>query len=115
MAQQPDISTRPLDGQTAVVTGGGRGIGRAIAQTLAAAGAKVAILARSATELAETTAIIAKAGGQAQAFPVDVTDAGKLSSAFASIEEQLGPVDVLVNNAGILGPIAPFWETDPDL
>ena len=115
MSHQPDISSAPLKGQTAVVTGGGRGIGRAIAQALAAAGAKVAILARSAAELAETAAMIDQAGGRAQAFPADVTDAGRLPEVFASIEEALGPVDVLVNNAGILGPIAPFWETDADL
>lgn len=115
MAHPPDTDSRSLKGQTAVVTGGGRGIGRAIAQALAAAGAKVAVLARSAAELAETAAMIGQAGGRAQAFPADVTDPGQLLGALASIEKTLGPVDVLVNNAGILGPIAPFWETDADL
>lgn len=115
MPHQPDISPDQLKGTTAVVTGGGRGIGRAIAQALAAAGAKVALLARSATELAETAAMISQARGKAQAFPADVTDASRLPGVLAHIEETLGPVDVLVNNAGILGPIAPFWETEADL
>jgi len=115
MAHQPDTGSSPLKGQTAVVTGGGRGIGRAIAQALGGAGAKVAVLARSTAELTETAALIGKAGGEARAFPADVTDARGLLGAFASIEKTLGPVDVLVNNAGVLGPIAPFWETDPDL
>lgn len=114
MTQPQDIGSSPLQRQTAVVTGGGRGIGRAIALALAAAGAKVAILARSETELGDTAAMIGKAGGQAQAFRADVADARELLGALASIEKALGPVDVLVNNAGILGPIAPFWETDPD-
>ena len=96
------------------MTGGGRGIGRAIARALAAAGARVGLLARSAAELAETAAMIGQAGGRARAFPADVSDARELPGALASVEATLGPIDVLVNNAGILGPIAPFWETDPD-
>jgi len=93
--------------QTAVVTGGGRGLGRCFAQTLAAAGASVAVLARSRDELDETVASI---GSNARAFAVDVTDAAAVRSAFAEI----GPVDLLVNNAGVLGPIGPFAENDFD-
>lgn len=94
-----------LKDQTAVVTGGGRGLGRVFAQTLAAAGASVAVIARSAGELNETVASI---GGSARAFPADVTDA----RAVASVLGEIGPVDLLVNNAGVLGPIGPFWEVD---
>src|SRR5262252_4122613 len=67
---RPSIS---LDGQVAVVTGGGRGIGRAVAQTLSAAGAKVAVIARSQDELEETVRLVRQEGGTAQAFPADVT------------------------------------------
>jgi len=102
--------TSSLRNQVAIVTGAGRGIGRAIAQALAAASAKVAVAARSEKELAETVALIEADGGTAAAFPADVTNASAISSAFAEIERALGPVDLLVNNAGIIGPIAPFWE-----
>ena len=64
-----------LRGQVSVVTGGGRGLGRAFAQALAAAGSPIAVVARSAAEIAETVALIERAGGQARAFTVDITDA----------------------------------------
>jgi NAD(P)-dependent dehydrogenase (short-subunit alcohol dehydrogenase family) len=96
-----------LNGQTAVITGGGRGLGRVFAQTLAGAGASVAVIARNAEELNETVASI---GGHARAFPVDVTDARKLNAIFAEV----GRVDILINNAGVIGPIGPFWEVDFD-
>jgi len=103
-----------LRGQVAVVTGGGRGLGRAFAQALAAAGAAVAVLARSADELAETVAAVERAGGRAREFRADVTDAAVVRTAIAAVEQALGPVDLLVNNAGVAGPFGPFWETDPD-
>lgn len=96
-----------MAGQTAVVTGGGRGLGRAFAQALAAEGATVAIVARSEAELAETAGAI---GGGTRTFVADVTDA----AAVAAIFQQIGFVDLLVNNAGMVGPIGPFWETDVD-
>jgi len=99
-----------LTNQVAVVTGAGRGIGRAVAQALATVGAKVGVIARSENELAETVALIKKSGGKAYALPADVTDAGAIAKAFSEIERALGPVDLLVNNAGIIGPISPFWE-----
>lgn len=101
-----------LKNQVAVVTGGGRGIGRAIAQALAAAGARVAVLARSKDELAETVRLIEQAGGQGEAFPADVTSAAAVKTAFASVARSLGPVDVLVNNAGVVQPIGPFHENN---
>lgn len=103
-----------LKGQVAVVTGGGRGLGRTFAQTLAAVGASVAVLARSADELAETVALIENSGGRARAFPADITVAGAVRNALAETERSLGPLDLLVNNAGVLGPLGPFWESDPD-
>jgi len=108
--------TSPVDpkGMVAVVTGGGRGLGRAFAQALAGVGCSVAVVARSEAELAETVGLIGRAGGQAQAFPADITDAGAVDVAFAAIEQSFGAVDLLVNNAGVIGPIAPFAETAPD-
>ncbi len=93
-------------GQTVAVTGGGRGIGRVIAQTFAAAGADVVVLARSASELAETVALI---GSRARAVTLDVLDAAAISQAFNAI----GPLDVLVNNAGDGGPVGPVEQSDP--
>ena len=102
-----------LVGQVAAVTGGGRGIGRAIAATLSAAGANTAILARSTSEIDRAARMIEQAGGCARPFVVDVTDAMAVEKTFAEIERSLGPARLLVNNAAIPGPIGPFWETDP--
>lgn len=100
-----------LDGGVAVVTGGGRGLGRTFALALASAGCTVAVMARSAAELAETVMLIDRAGGKAQAFAADITDAAAVAAAFDAIEQALGPVDLLVNNAGIIGPLGPFVQT----
>ena len=99
-----------LHGQTAIVTGAGRGLGRAYATTLAEAGATVALVSRSVDELNDVAAEIADAGGTARAFPADVTTPGAL----APIVDALGPIDLLVNNAGLRGPIGPFWESSAD-
>jgi NAD(P)-dependent dehydrogenase (short-subunit alcohol dehydrogenase family) len=99
-----------LKNQVAVVTGGGRGIGRAIAQSLASAGAAVAVLARSQNELAETVRLIEEAGGRARAFVANVADPAVVRNAMRSVQESLGPVDVLVNNAGAVQPLGPFAE-----
>jgi NAD(P)-dependent dehydrogenase (short-subunit alcohol dehydrogenase family) len=101
-----------LEGQVAVVTGAGRGIGRAVALALARAGAKIAALARTQSEIEETAALIKKSGF-AQAFAVDLTDTSGVLRAMVKIEAALGPVDVLVNNAGRLGPIGPFVDSEP--
>jgi NAD(P)-dependent dehydrogenase (short-subunit alcohol dehydrogenase family) len=103
-----------LEGQVAVVTGGGRGIGRAIAQTLGAAGAAVAVLARSEGELAETVATIQRAGGRAEAVVADVTVPDAVHDAMQTVERALGPVDLLVNSAGAIKPFGPLWKIDAD-
>ena len=108
------MKTDSRNAQVAVVTGAGRGIGRAVALALAGAGAKIAALARTRAEVEETAALIAKAGGQARAFVVDVTDAAAVQACFAEVESALGPVEVLVNNAGTLGRVGPFAESEPD-
>lgn len=95
-----------------MVTGGGRGLGRAIALRLASAGAQVAVVARSADQLAETVALIEQAGGRSQAFPADVTDQQAVAAMAEAVEQALGPVTLLLNNAGNLGPAGPLWEND---
>jgi NAD(P)-dependent dehydrogenase (short-subunit alcohol dehydrogenase family) len=100
-----------LKGQVAVVTGGGRGIGRTIALLLAAAGASVAVFARTASGVTETAELIKQASGQSKAFALDVTDSQTVARKIAEIEGSLGPVDLLVNNAATVGPICPLWES----
>jgi NAD(P)-dependent dehydrogenase (short-subunit alcohol dehydrogenase family) len=107
-----DSSLHHLRGSVALVTGAGRGIGQAVATTLARAGVRVALVARSADELERTTALVRAAGATAAAAAVDVTDAGALAAAVGRLRDALGPIDLLVNNAGILGPIGPLWEVD---
>jgi len=103
-----------LAGQVAIVTGGGRGIGRAIAQGLAGAGAAVTVTARSENQLNETVRLIHEAGGRALAVAADVTDPRGVARMVEATERRLGPVDLLINNAGVGGPIGPLWEVDPD-
>jgi NAD(P)-dependent dehydrogenase (short-subunit alcohol dehydrogenase family)/uncharacterized protein YndB with AHSA1/START domain len=103
-----------LHQQVAVVTGGGRGIGRAMAQTLAGAGAAVAVIARSGAEIRETVSRIRHAGGMADGWAVDVTDSRAIAAAVDSVHGRWGRIDLLVNNAAIGGPIGPCWESSPD-
>ena len=102
-----------LDGQVALVTGGGRGIGRAIGEALAAAGARVALAARSGDELAEAVAAAEAGGGVARGWTLDVTDLGAVAGVAAEAEAALGPVTLLVNNAGTAQEPGPLWEADP--
>ena len=102
-----------LTGTVVLISGGGRGLGRLLARALASAGASVALLARSGDELAETVAEIELDGGTAAAAIADVTDQPVLAAAVAELRHRLGPADVLINNAGIGGPLGPMWEADP--
>jgi NAD(P)-dependent dehydrogenase (short-subunit alcohol dehydrogenase family) len=114
MSGSDDATQQRLDGQVAIVTGGGRGIGRAIAEGLARAGAAVTVLARSEDELAETVRLIESSGGRAIAVVADVTDERAVQTAVERTERELGPVDLLVNNAAVATPVGPAWEVDPD-
>ena len=104
---------RVLTGQVAIVTGAGRGVGRGIARVMAAAGAAVAVVARSEDQLVETVELIEGEGGRAVALLADVTDQGAVVRMVEEAQSQLGPVDVLVNNAGRHRAIGPSWEVDP--
>jgi NAD(P)-dependent dehydrogenase (short-subunit alcohol dehydrogenase family) len=103
-----------LAGHVAVVTGGGRGIGRAIALALASEGAKVALLARTAGEIEAVAAEINTEGGVAKSFQVDVVDLQSVTEAFAAIEAGLGPASLLINNAGSFSAIGPIWGVVPE-
>jgi NAD(P)-dependent dehydrogenase (short-subunit alcohol dehydrogenase family) len=102
-----------LTGQVALITGGGRGIGRAIALGLASAGASVAVVARSEDQIADVAEAINRAGGRAAAFPADVSDPEGVGQLVRAVQQTFGPVDLLVNSAGLAGPIGPTWEADP--
>lgn len=92
----------PLDGQIALVTGGSRGIGKAIALRLAADGATLAINCRSNTEAADAVAEkITAAGGKANVYQADIASADDISAMVEKIQTELGPITILVNNAGI--------------
>ncbi len=99
--------------RTVLVTGAGRGIGRSIALRFAEEGARVALVARTRTELEETAARIASAGGRALAIPADVTAPGAAEDCVARAGRELGPIDVLVNNAGIF-IWKPFLKLAPE-
>ncbi|MBZ5618583.1 MAG: SDR family oxidoreductase [Acidobacteriia bacterium] len=98
-------------GGVALVTGGGRGIGRGIALGLAREGWAVAVTARSADQLDETVKL---AEGRAMAVAGDIADSASVKRVVREVEKELGPVDLLVNNAGTGGPFGPFWENDPE-
>ncbi len=91
-----------LTGKVALVTGGSQGIGEAIAERFAAEGAKVAVVASANPDKAQAVVDrIAKAGGTAAAFVADVRDAGQVARLARDVEAKLGPVDILVNSAGV--------------
>jgi NAD(P)-dependent dehydrogenase (short-subunit alcohol dehydrogenase family) len=103
-----------LRGTASVITGGGRGIGRVLAQALAGAGAAVGLIARSGDELAETVGLVTAAGGTAEAARADITDQQAVAEAIGALCRRLGPVDLLVNNAGVSGPFGDAWQVDAD-
>jgi NAD(P)-dependent dehydrogenase (short-subunit alcohol dehydrogenase family) len=105
-----------LDGRCALVTGASGSLGRHFAEVLARAGAAVVLAARRLDRLETIADEIGAAGGKAMAVALDVTDAGSIGAAFAAAEERLGPVTVLVNNAGltVTKPLLEHDEADWD-
>ena len=103
-----------LVGQVAIVTGGGRGFGRAIALRLAQEGASVTVTARTVSELEETVHQIEENGGNALAVDGTVTRRGDVERVVQETREAFGPVTLLVNNAGIPDPFGPIGTVDPE-
>ena len=108
--------SRALDGQVAIVTGAGRGIGRAIAEALAREGAAVVLAARTRQQLAEVAAAVKSGGGRALAVPTDVTLDAAVDALVEQTVAELGRVDLLVTAAGVasFGPVAGSKPADWD-
>lgn len=111
-----DSKKKQLSGSVALVTGGSRGIGRAAALRLATLGASVAICARGRTALENSAAELEKLGGRWLSQHVDVTNAGQVAELVSKTEAQLGPISILINNAGVglFGPAHEKTEADWD-
>ncbi|MEW9501856.1 SDR family NAD(P)-dependent oxidoreductase [Jeotgalibacillus marinus] len=90
-----------LDGKTAIITGAGRGIGRALSIGLAQAGAEVVLLSRTLKDLEEVANLIKSQGGKAHVMSVDVTDRSQIYNCIKHVKETIGKIDILINNAGI--------------
>jgi NAD(P)-dependent dehydrogenase (short-subunit alcohol dehydrogenase family) len=103
-----------LAGHVAIVTGAGRGFGKAIATAFAAAGAVVTVTSRTAKQIEATAAEIHGAGGHAFAVPGDVTNRKDVERVVAAARAKFGPATLLVNNAGQAGPFGPIGTLDPD-
>jgi NAD(P)-dependent dehydrogenase (short-subunit alcohol dehydrogenase family) len=103
-----------LQGKVAVVTGGGRGIGEAVALALAREGASLTVASRTPTELDQVVSRIKGLGGEAQMVPTDVSDRDGVLQLVDAALTVYGQIDILVNAAGVYGPIGPAWEVSVD-
>jgi len=110
----PEVSGGSLRDKVAIVTGGGRGLGRAIANAFAAEGADVAIIDRLEDHLDEVVADIERHGRRGFAVHADITELGRLPEIFRAIVAELGDLDILMNNAGVHG-VAPALEVTEEL
>ncbi|TPE45938.1 3-ketoacyl-ACP reductase [Pontibacter mangrovi] len=102
-----------IKGKNALVTGAGKGIGRAIAVALAEEGVNVALMARTTSQLEEVAEAVRAKGVKAAVVTADVTDINAVNKAVGEAKNQLGPIDILINNAGV-GAFAKFLEMAPD-
>jgi NAD(P)-dependent dehydrogenase (short-subunit alcohol dehydrogenase family) len=102
-----------LAGKVAVVTGGGRGLGREVAVALAQCGAKVAVVARTAPQVEETVDRALSSGGRGIGMALDVSDPAAVEQMTRRVHDELGPASILVNAAGVFGPIRLVAESDP--
>jgi len=109
-----ELPSFDLTGEVALVTGASSGIGRHLAELLAAAGAKVALAARRVDRLAETAREIEAAGGESLPIACDVTRSDTVAGAVAKAETELGPLTILVNNAGVVVSKPLFQHTEAD-
>jgi len=103
----------PLSGKHVIITGASRGIGAATAIALGAAGAAVVLAARDGRRTATVAAQIVAKGGEAEAVACDVSDAGAVAQLIAAARRRFGPIDTLINNAGVIEPIAGIADGDP--
>ncbi len=103
-----------LAGQVAVITGAGRGIGRAIALAFAKEGADLVLASRAEQALHETRRSIEELGREGLVVPTDISRPASVQNLAEQTLEHFGRVDVLVNNSGVTGPSSPLWEIDPE-
>lgn len=103
-----------LSGRVALVTGGGRGIGRGIAHGLSKYGAKVAVIARTTEEVEQVAGEIQARGGEAIAVTGDIADYADVQRVITTVTQELGPIDILVNNAAVSEPVGETASTDPE-
>lgn len=115
MTTKHSNSQRPLDGQAAIITGGGRGIGRAIALAYAEAGADVCVTARSKSEIEQVAGQICQSGGRAIAVTCDVAERQSVEAMIQQAFNEFGRLDILVNNAGGGLERTLVGEDDPDV
>ena len=113
MSSRIETPAGGLESETAIVTGAGRGVGRAVALRLGQARAGVAVAARTRREIDDVAAEIVAGGGRSLAAEADVTDERAVRSLAAEVERMLGPVTLLVNNAGSWSQVGPVAESDP--
>ncbi|MDX5358991.1 MAG: SDR family oxidoreductase [Rhodobacterales bacterium] len=110
------IQAQDIAGRVAVITGAGRGIGRAFAETLAAQGASVVIADRDAALADECAAAIRDSGGAAMAVATDIADSASVLAMRSAVMMEHGRVDILVNNAALMSALErrPFWDIPPE-
>lgn len=110
----PKVASKKLQGQVAIITGAGRGLGEATAELLASAGAATVLVSRTAEQIDVVAQKINANGGRAIAVTADVSDTNQVEEIVESAIDQFGRVDMLLNNAAVVWPIEEVLEADPD-